>query len=511
MKAEYVKLSQISTNDANPRLIKDDKFEKLVRSILVLPKMLELRPIVVDGDYIALGGNMRFRALNHIAAMTPEEITETLADIKEYKKKTDGEQEALQAYWFNWLENPNALIINADNLTAEEKREFIIKDNVGFGEWDMDILANEWDADELEEWGLEVWHTEPDETAPEERPKTDDTSGTLSERFIVPPFSILDSRQGYWQERKKAWKATIGTVGESREDTLVSAPQLKYKDLYQKTYKHRKELGISFEEYLKKYVTPEELAHEEQKMTAGGVSLFDPVLAELLCHWFTPSEGSKIIDPFAGDTYKGQVFAMSGREFVGIELRPEQVEINNRTIADLNLPIRYICDDGQNVANHFEPESQDLLFSCPPYFDLEQYSDDPKDASNQANYEDFLQIIKNGFIGGLSRLKENRFAVIVIGDVRDKKTGAYYDIMSDFKRMFREAGAHLYNEIILIEQSANSALRAANMMRNRKVVKMHQNILVFYKGDPKKIKKNFPELTISEDDISKFLTTEMEG
>lgn len=119
MKTEKVKISQVKTNPNNPRLIKDDKFKKLVKSIKEFPEMLEIRPIVVDKDNIVLGGNMRLRACKE-------------AGLKEVH------------------------IIQADQLTEKQQREFIIKDNVGFGEWDWDDLANEWDAEELEDWGLDV-------------------------------------------------------------------------------------------------------------------------------------------------------------------------------------------------------------------------------------------------------------------------------------------------------------------------------------------------------------------
>ena len=115
---EIVKISKIKPNENNPRLIKDDKFKKLVKSIKTFPEMLELRPIVVNDDMVVLGGNMRLKACKE-------------AGLKEVP------------------------IIRAENLTEEQQREFIIKDNVGFGEWEWDILANEWDADLLEEWGLE--------------------------------------------------------------------------------------------------------------------------------------------------------------------------------------------------------------------------------------------------------------------------------------------------------------------------------------------------------------------
>jgi site-specific DNA-methyltransferase (adenine-specific) len=119
MKVDKVKISEVKTNPKNPRLIKDDKFKKLVKSIQEFPEMLELRPIVVDENNIVLGGNMRLKACKE-------------AGLKE------------------------VFIVKADNLTEQQKDEFIVKDNVGFGEWDWDSLANEWDTEKLDEWGLDL-------------------------------------------------------------------------------------------------------------------------------------------------------------------------------------------------------------------------------------------------------------------------------------------------------------------------------------------------------------------
>lgn len=119
MEIQKVKISEVKTNPNNPRLIKDDKFEKLVKSIKEFPKMMEIRPIVVNDDMIVLGGNMRLKA------------------AKEAGLKT-------------------VPIIKASDLTEDEQREFIIKDNVGFGEWDWDMIANEWDAEQVAEWGLDI-------------------------------------------------------------------------------------------------------------------------------------------------------------------------------------------------------------------------------------------------------------------------------------------------------------------------------------------------------------------
>ena len=513
MKTETVKLSQVQVNEANPRTITNEKFQKLVNSVLALPKMLELRPIVVDNMMVALGGNMRFRALTAISDLSEDELKSRLFSINDVKKKTEGEQQALLTHWLRWRDSPTAIIIKASELSDAEQREFIIKDNIGYGEWDTDSLTAQWDNEELVDWGIEFPDAENALNAQNgsgsgSEKQNSAPESSLFDRFIVPPFSILDTRKGYWQDRKKKWYDIIGDMGESRNDTLVTSLEIKYKDLYQRTREHRKELGLSFKEYIDKYVSQEDLEKEQAKIVAQGVSIFDPVVSEIMCRWFTPKSGSKIFDCFAGDTAKGLVFAECGHSFVGIELRPEQVEINNEIIADRGKDIRYICDDGQNVSKHIEPESQDLLFSCPPYFDLEVYSDLPNDASNQGTYEDFIQVLDNGFSGAVGCLKNNRFAVIVVGDVRDKKTGFYYDFCGDIKRIFKQNGMRLYNEIILVEQTASTALRASRYMDARKVAKTHQHVLVFFKGDPKKIKGEFERIEYTEEDMSKFTDVE---
>lgn len=316
---------------------------------------------------------------------------------------------------------------------------------------------------------------------------TPDRSGVLARRFGVPPFSILDTRQGYWQERKRCWRALISDSGESRENTLRPSVTANDPAFYRKKEAKERELGLTL-------TTKEfETEHYEPPNTyiTSGVSLLDPVLCEIICQWFGTPNG-QYFNCFAGDTVFGRVAHYLGNSFRGIELRPEQVAINNEHIKDLpdRERLQYICDDGRNVLRHFLRESQDLLFSCPPYYDLEVYSDLPQDASNQPTYADFIQLLDKAFTDACACLKPNRFAVIVVGDVRDGN-GNYYGFPDDVKRIFRAAGLHLYNELILVEVSGNAAMRAAGHMKNRKTVKTHQNVLVFYKGDSREIKHHF--------------------
>ena len=156
MKEEKLKITQVAINVANPRTITEEKFNKLITSILVLPKMLEVRPVVVDSKFVALGGNMRIKALQSIAEMDANDIASRLAADKTYSAKSKAEQDALLAYWAEWLAEPCVNAIVADNLSDAEQKEFIIKDNVSFGKWDWDALANEWPEDMLDDWGLNL-------------------------------------------------------------------------------------------------------------------------------------------------------------------------------------------------------------------------------------------------------------------------------------------------------------------------------------------------------------------
>lgn len=208
---EVVKLSQVQANSANPRSISGAQFQRLVDSLLVLPKMLELRPIVVDATMTALGGNMRYRALCAIADMSYDAIGNRLAQLPDFVKKTKPEQEALLNRWLVWRDAPTAVILRADKLTDAEAREFIIKDNVGFGEWDYDALANEWDEAELKDWGLDVW--QPDETGDDH----DTERITETERL-----SSLDFTGMYYEPKRKPDLELSECIDTSKFDAKVA-------------------------------------------------------------------------------------------------------------------------------------------------------------------------------------------------------------------------------------------------------------------------------------------------
>jgi hypothetical protein len=299
----------------------------------------------------------------------------------------------------------------------------------------------------------------PDSSAPEKK------NSSLADRFLVPPFSILDTKQGYWQDRKKLWlemgiQSELGRGGDDKARTFGQ-------DLMRGEHK----LGTSSSE-------------DDQNQT--GTSIFDPVLTELAYRWFCPTKG-KILDPFAGGSVRGIVAAVIGYPYVGVDLRPEQVQANQAQARNIvkRAPYPTWQDGDSRDLSNIVPGLYDLVFSCPPYGDLERYSDDPKDLSTM-DYPEFIKAYRDIVREACAMLRDNRFAVFVVGDIRDKK-GYYRNFVSDTVKAFLDAGMKLYNEAILLTPMGSLPVRVGKQFEaTRKLGKAHQNVLVFVKGDPRK-------------------------
>lgn len=287
--------------------------------------------------------------------------------------------------------------------------------------------------------------------------------GPLKRRYTMPPFSTWDTRQGDWMDRRRLWLARGMRSEQGRDDKLT----------------------FNIPMYLKDGSTGNKIASQ--------TSIFDPVLCELAYRWFCP-DGGVVVDPFAGGSVRGCVGSILGYKYFGVELRPEQVAANkaqvegNPALSGQYKPL-WVCGDslqvfGPNGLNGRKPPTADMVLSCPPYGNLEVYSDDPADISNCKTFDDFLvpygQIIR----GAVECLRPDRFAVWVVGNYRDER-----GMMLDFKgatiRLFEEAGMRFYNDIILINSIGSGAMRANNTFNYRKMVKCHQDVLVFCKGNPK--------------------------
>lgn len=197
MITETIKLTQVSQNEKNPRKISDGNLNKLINSILVFPQMLEFRPIVIDDAMIPLGGNMRIKALTRIAGMDLDEIQQRLEGIYDFKKKSKDKRQKIVKYWKGWLKEQTIQVTRAKHLTEEEKYQFIIKDNVSFGEWNFEALKG-WDNEALNDWGFDFDLNTPMSEAPTEAAgKTEQkTEGTTEEQNIIPQESLPEELQG---------------------------------------------------------------------------------------------------------------------------------------------------------------------------------------------------------------------------------------------------------------------------------------------------------------------------
>jgi len=265
---------------------------------------------------------------------------------------------------------------------------------------------------------------------------------------MIKPFSILDSRAKEWQDRKRWWTNTYKIQSElGRENTISKS---KFWDI------------------------------EE-----SNVSIFDATLCEKMYEWFIPKNG-KILDPFAGGSVRGIVATKMGFEYTGIDLSTEQINANQLQSEKPN----WIVGDSEHILETINDEIYDFVFTCPPYYDLEIYSDDVNDISNMS-VEEFDKKYYSILNKSAKKLKNNRFFVVVVSEVREQsitgsyKIGKYKGLVWKTIEACEKAGLYFYNDMILFNsQHTASRIVDTYFNRNRKIASVHQNILVFVKGNP---------------------------
>lgn len=385
------------------------------------------------------------------------------------------------------------------------------------------------------------------------------STGPLSDRFKLPPFTVFDARQGAWQDRKRAWLA-LGIQSEvgrgenllQMSDTVLEPDPVKRAEMVAARERrnksgafgqefvlgaqpgidgapggqgkswHTKDTGLSrklapggggggawiggpktssSEKFGREGEADVVLDENGQPLASKtGTSIFDPVLTELLYSWFVPPAGD-IFDPFAGGSVRGIVASKLGRRYVGIELRGEQIAANERQAAKIcagdAFQPTWIEGDSTDAAELTEGALFDFVMACPPYGDLEQYSEDPRDLSNM-EYKDFAEAYSKIIAAALARLKPDRFACFIVGDIRDDK-GFYRGLPELTVRAFEEAGAKKYNEAVLVTSVGSLPIRISRQFdAGRKLGKTHQNILGFVKGDPRRA----AEACVGQKDLS---------
>lgn len=393
-------------------------------------------------------------------------------------------------------------VMIARGWSEEQKRAYIIADNqlaLNAG-WDEQLLKLE--LADLQGMGvdLDAIGFGADQLAALQGKPARQATVSLADRFGVPPFSVLNAREGWWQERKRAWLA-LGIKSEiGRGDNMLKLsdtarlafgqkldPDARKKIDEEKAARARfGDKGMAFEGGAMPYAGQE----------GTGTSIFDPVLCELLYRWFSPPGGT-VLDPFAGGSVRGIVAWKLGRAYVGIDLSENQIranEVQAREIsgaAEIAPPI-WLRGDSLEMLPKLQAEGArqgaDFLFTCPPYADLERYSDDPRDLSNMP-YAEFKATFGKIIAAACSQLKPDRFAAIVVGDLRDKG-GAYRGFPWHTVEAFQRAGLALHNEAVLVTAAGSLPIRAGKAFEaSRKLGKTHQNVLIFCKGDARKAAK----------------------
>jgi DNA modification methylase len=277
----------------------------------------------------------------------------------------------------------------------------------------------------------------------------------LREKFMEPPFSVLDTKGGGWQTRKRQWKQ-LGIESHLGREAECMPSQFGSK---------LDENGL--DQYGRKPMT--------------GTSVFDPALCELIYNWYCPENGT-ILDPFSGGSVRGIVANYLGYKYTGIDIRQEQIDSNREQALKL-LPVdkqpQYYVGDSNVVLTELMP-MYDLVFSCPPYADLEVYSEMKEDLSTM-EYNEFIKVYAEIIKKAVAKLKSGGYACFVVGDIRDKK-GFYRDFISHTKQAFINAGAGLYNEAILLQPLGTAMLRAGKIFEaGGKLTKVHENVLIFKK------------------------------
>jgi len=358
-------------------------------------------------------------------------------------------------------------------------------------------------------------------------------AGAIVTRYAAPPFSVLDTRQGYWQERRRKWlalgikselgrgeagalkisKAVSDTAGLDIHPSMAPGSARAFGVDLMRGETDGRDAGYNYAAHKRRApgtgaipmtglagdwnkdmragpeadpTMPMDGADEVEGPSAPGTSIFDPVLCELAYRWWCPPGGA-VLDPFAGGSVRGVVAAMLGHPYTGIDLSRAQVEANREQAAQIvppGLPMpTWIVGDSHLVLESLGEDEYDAVFTCPPYYDLEVYSDDPADLSNLPTYGGFAVRYREILEKAAARLRTGRFATVVVSEVRDK-TGAYVGLVPDTIRALQLAGLRYYNEAVLVNVAGSLPLRVQGQFEaGRKLGRMHQNVISAVKGD----------------------------
>ena len=298
--------------------------------------------------------------------------------------------------------------------------------------------------------------------------------------------NIWRSTSGEWLKIKRAWNEKLYQMGEKYN---IPNPRFASREgCWQGTN------GFSNVVLSKKVIKDDKVEHKNGKSLNGNASVLDPTACEIILKMFMPKTGVRVYNPFGGGVQMGFVTGGCGYEYLASEIRQNQCDANNALCQDF-----YNTKWLQSDTSKFTPkQKQDLIFTCPPYYKVEKYIDydgtSPEgELNDMGTYEEFRDTLFQGYKNAIDSLNDNCFFVVMTGDSRDKN-GAYYGCESEHELFFKDQGLHIYNKIIYLESEFTRFSQAKKTLHHRKYPKADQKILVFYKGDMKKIKELYPNI-----------------
>ncbi len=301
----------------------------------------------------------------------------------------------------------------------------------------------------------------------------------------VTMCNVWNSISGRWLRLKREWNAKIEAAGEKHN---IPNPKFASRDgCWQGSS------GMSNVVFTKHTVEDGVIKTDSEKSHNGNASVLDPVACEVILRFFMPTSGRRVYNPFGGGVQMGFVAGDYGYEYESSEIRRNQCDANNAICQDLNGKARWTRSDSST----YSPDGKvDLVFSCPPYYKVEEYLDydgeaPPGELNTSGTYEEFRDLLFSGYKQAIEALNDNCFFVVMTGDSRDKN-GAYYCCEAEHELFFKEQGLAVYNKIIYLECEFTRLAHAKKTLNYRKFPKREQKIIVAYKGDIQRIKDLYP-------------------
>jgi hypothetical protein len=289
-----------------------------------------------------------------------------------------------------------------------------------------------------------------------------------------------------WLKMKREWNVKIVNAGKKHN---VANPMFATRDgCWQGSN------GMSNVVLSERVVQDDEVKTIKGKSFNGNASVLDPVACEVILRFFMPTEGRRVYNPFGGGVQFGFISGSYGYEYVASEIRQNQCDANNLLCSDFKAATWV-----QSDSSKYKPDGKfDLCFTCPPYYKVEKYIDydgviPDGELNNMPTYAEFRDLLFSGYKNAIEALADDRFFVVMTGDSRDKN-GAYYGCEAEHELFFRDQGLYIYNKIVYLECEFTRLAHAKRTLDYRKFPKREQKILVFYKGDMKKIKSLFPSV-----------------